>query len=195
MYEAAIVEVMTKMIAFARVIYETHHSYRVSAPGTALLEKIDWRDIDLKEDEMVIDIRPASPLPLDAAGRVETVQELVKSGVFDQAKAAQAIDDLDPDATMSLARAAEKSIERQIDLMLVDGKPQFVDKFDDLQAAIKIGTLSIKEAGNEGVAEENIDLVRRYVEDAEYQLQKAKPAQPPAAPMPAPVPQAQSLAH
>jgi hypothetical protein len=189
------VRIAKVMIDMARDLYKDSKKYQVSAPGTQLLESIDWSDIDLTEDEYFITVQPASLLPTTPAGRIDTAQDLVKSGVWSADRAQAALDELDPESEMSLERAAEKNIERQIELML-DGQAQQPDKFTDFGKAIKLCSLHINQAEIDGVSDKSIDLVRRYA-DACFDLQKAaqaasQPANdnarpPSSAPVPAPV--------
>jgi hypothetical protein len=188
-WEQAHVDIAKIMVDMARDLYTANKSYKISAPGTKFLESIDWKDCDLAEDEYDVDVQPASLLPTTAAGRIDTVQDLVKSGVWTQDRAAASLDELDPESEMSLERAAEKNIEKQIDAML-DGKAAQPDKFTDLSKAIKLCGFYINEAEEDGVDDKHVDLVRRYA-DACFALQKKiaqanqPPAPAPAAPAPA----------
>jgi hypothetical protein len=168
-------------IDVARDIYRDNKAMEVSAPGTALLESIDWKDVDLEEDEFVIQVYPTSLLPTTPQGRIDRVNELVTSGIWSPKRGEAALDDLDIESAMSGERAAEKNVERMCEKMLMDGEYEGPDPTNDLMACLRIGAQYLDEGRVAGADEKNLDLLYRFLDDT-VSLQQAIQAPPPAPP-------------
>jgi hypothetical protein len=67
-WEQLHMDIARAAIDTAKDIYQDNEAMQVSAPGTALLETIDWKDVDMEEDAWIIQPYPASLLPADASG-------------------------------------------------------------------------------------------------------------------------------
>jgi hypothetical protein len=169
-------------IDIARDIYNKNKEMMVKAPGTALLESIDWSDVDLEEDEYVIQAYPTSLLPTTPQGRIDRVNELVTSGIWSPKRGEAALDDLDIESAMTADRASEKNVERMCEAMLYDGKYEGPDPTDDLMACLKIGAQYLAEGRNDDTTpSKNLDLLYRFLDDTAA-LQAALAAPPPPAP-------------
>lgn len=168
-------------IDVARDIYADDKKMQVSAPGTALLESIDWKDVNLEEDEYVIQVYPTSLLPTTPQGRIDRVNELVTSGIWSPQRAEAALDDLDIESAQSGQRAAERNVERMCEAMLMDGKYEGPDPTNDLSACLRIGSQYLDEGRNNGAEEKNLDLLYRFLDDVAA-LQASLKAPAPAAP-------------
>lgn len=175
-WERLHVDIARIAIDVARDIYADSKEMRVQAPGTALLESIDWKDVDLEEDEYVIQVYPTSLLPTTPQGRIDRVTELVTSGIWPPQRAAAALDDLDMESAMSADRAAEKDVEQMCEEMLVDGKAHQPDATDDLGACLRIAAQYLHE-GRTSVPpapEKNLDLLYRFLDEAAYMQAQLK---------------------
>lgn len=150
----------------ARDIYLDNQEMMVAAPGTALLESIDWKDVNLEEDEFVIQLYPTSLLPTTPQGRIDRVNELVTTGIWSPKRGEAALDDLDIDNAMSAERAAEKNVERMCEAMLVDGEYDGPDPTNDLDACLRIGSQFLDEGRlSKGTPEKHLDLLYRFLDD------------------------------
>lgn len=176
------------MIDFAREIYEDNKEMRVQAPGTALLESIDWQDVDLEEDQYVIQVYPTSLLPQTPQGRIDRVNELVTRGIWSSKRAEAALDDLDPDSHTNRERAPEKDIERVCEAILLDGKYEGPEPFMDLGACTRIAAQYVAEGRNDKAPAKHLDLLYRWMDDVQILKDllaaKARAAAAPVAPSP-----------
>lgn len=164
-WEALHMEIARICIDVARDIYKDNKKMMVSAPGTALLESIDWKDVDLEEDEFVIQVYPTSLLPTTPQGRIDRVNELVSTGIWSPKRGEAALDDLDIESAMSGERAAEKNVERMCEKMLIDGEYEGPDPTNDLTACLRIGSQYLDEGRVGGAPEKNLDLLYRFLDD------------------------------
>jgi hypothetical protein len=192
-WEALHMEIARQAINVARDIYANSEAMKVSAPGTALLESIDWKDVDLAEDEYVIQVYPTSLLPTTPQGRIDRVNELVSTGIWSPKRGEAALDDLDIESAMSGERAAEKVVERMCERMLIDGEYEGPDPTNDLVACLRLGAQYLDEGrlgrlNGEDIPEKNIDLLYRFLDDtaALQESLKAQAAPPPGPPGAAP---------
>lgn len=170
-------------IDVARDIYADDKEMQVSAPGTALLETIDWKDVNLEEDEFVIQAYPTSLLPTTPQGRIDRVNELVAAGIWSPKRAEATLDDLDIESAQSGQRAGEKNIETMCERMLLGGQYEGPDPTNDLAACLRIGAQYLDEGRNNKVDEKNLDLLYRFLDDTaalQASLKAPAPAAPPA---------------
>jgi hypothetical protein len=190
-WEQLHMDIARAAIDTAKEIYQDNKAYQVSAPGTALLETIDWADVDMEEDAWIIQPYPASLLPSTPQGRIDRVKDLVASTIWTPARAEAALDDLDPDSHEKLARSPAKNIERICDAMLVDGKYEGPEPYYDLKACLKtaveyvnLGQLDLASAKGNAKAklDKNIDLLYRFMDDVAALQAAIAPAPPPGPP-------------
>lgn len=186
-WEALHMEVARMVIEVAREIYASDHDMVVMAPGTALLESIDWKDVNLEEDQFVIQPYPTSLLPTTPQGRIDRVVELVSEGIWTAERGEAALDDLDPDSHQALDRAAEQNIERILENMLIDGKYEGPEPYFDLTSCLKLAVQYANEGQLDGAPEKHVDLVYRWMDDTAALQAMIKPA-------PAPLPMAPAAA-
>jgi len=133
--ENFVLEIHKQMIDRAKDIYKRKKSYKVVFPQAKFIETIDWKDIQLKEDEYVLKAYPTSSLPDDPTGRYETVQEWMQAGLISPRAGRRLMAMPDVEMSDKLANAAEDLLHKIYEDMLNDGvyvppEPQF-----DLQMA------------------------------------------------------------
>lgn len=184
------VDIMEIAVDMARDIAERKGSYTVQSvsSGSRGMTVADWKEVKVAKDSFVLTFWPTSILPITPAGRIDTVKDLINSGLWTTERGNAALDELDPEAEMSLTRAAEKNIERQMEAMLYDGEPQFPDESTDIAKAVKLGAQYLNMGQVESCPAKNLDLVRRYLDaltDLQEMLKAANP--PPAQPAPPPM--------
>jgi hypothetical protein len=150
----------------AKDIYQDNKAMQVSAPGTAVIELIDWSDVDMEEDAWIIQPYPTSLLPQTPQGRIDRVKDLVASTIWTPARAEAALDDLDPDSQEKLARAPGKNIERICEAILLDGKYEGPEPYYDLKQCLKTAVEYVNSAQVEGgFPEKNVDKLYRFMDD------------------------------
>lgn len=156
----------------------------VNAPGKRFMEKINWEDVDLKEDQYVMKVWPTSLLPSSPAGKLQKVQEMMQAGFFDREDAVALLDFPDTEQVTSLITASRDDSLRMIDDMLEKGEYNPPEPYMNLQLAMKLAQSSYIKARTNGYSEERLDLLRRFMDDIQGLLAPPAATQPPAAPMP-----------
>ena len=164
------------------------------------LQKIDWKDIDLKERDYQIQIQPVSKFATDVPGAMQTGQELVQAGLMDPDVFKDLFNMPDLKADMDLEGAARKLVRKMVGNIISRGKFQPPDDYMDLAFALKYGTLMLNLAIADGIPQKRVEMLRTWisaVDDLQQQAQQAAQAAQAAAQAamhpPAPSPQAKPM--
>lgn len=171
-------------------------TYRVRTPGGKFLREIDWKEIDLDEDEYVMQCFPVSSLPSEPAGRLQTIQEWVQAGWLDpdEGRRLQNLPDLEQ--VESLAEAQEDRILQMLDNIMFDGTPEQPEAYDNLELAHKLALRYYARGQTQDLEPDRLELLRRFIDGVVALKLKAAPppmpAGPGAAPQAVPMPPPQS---
>jgi hypothetical protein len=207
-YEQFHLDVATLAIEAAKEIFEQEGKYKVKAdvssktlPGRKFLQEIDWKDIELSEEEYIQKAFPISSLPSTPAGRIQTITELSSAGWIDQTTAMKLLDFPDLASVENLMIAQENWITSCLDSIVDKGKYKAPDPMMDLAMADKLARQEYALGAAMELEPKKLDMLLTFVERIkelaapppapEAPPQEAPPPQPmtsapQAAPMPAP---------
>ncbi len=191
-YEEFVVEAARQVVRCAKRI---GGSYRVRAVDKSSVSFIDWKDIDLDENDYVIRVYPTSLLPTTPAGKLAWAQDMIKAEIIPQEDVLDIVDFPDTEAYAKRKNAPRRIIERNIGHMLKKGEPVAPEPMDNHQLALRLVNEAYAEARLDGVPEKKLQLLRDYLAVTQSYLPKpapdmAAPAPPmdPMAPPPPPPP-------
>lgn len=178
----------------AKKIFERKETYAVKVPGKKFIQTIDWKDINLTEDEYVMKIFPVSSLPNDPAGRLQTVQEYVQAGFIDPITARKLLDFPDLEQVENLANAQEDWINQVLEKIVDEGKYVGPEPEMNLGLAKTLTLQYIADGHNNGLDDDRMGLLRDFNTALGVLMAKAAPpplpgpgaGAPQASPMPAP---------
>jgi hypothetical protein len=180
-------------ISIAKDIYSGEGSYPVKVPGKKFIETIDWKEIDLHDDDYVMQMFPVSSLPTDPEGRLQTIQEYMQAGIISPRAGRRLLDFPDLDQIEDLANSQEDYLHEVLEKIVDDGEFTPPDPFDDLKLAQELSLEYYSRGKLQGLEEEKLELLRRFNDQCIVLIQKAMPQQPAmpggapqANPMPAP---------
>lgn len=205
--EECYMEAARQMIELAREIKEEYGEFETISVGKGTIEKIDWKNINLKETEYVMQVFPTSSLPQHPAGRLQRIKEMVEAGLLPLEEARALLDFPDLEATTNRLNANLNLCEKIIDNMLYtplkdeNDKEIDVKEEKDLDPDVIAGQLYIAPepyqkldfclaifqdayltAKLDGVPDTRLDLLRRWMDTADEMLalaeQSAQPVQP-----------------
>jgi len=162
---------------------------REKAPGTHLLNEIDWRSFDVREDELEIRCSVVSGLPGQPSARLEYVQELIKAGLVKQRHALRMLAIPDVDKYEDAETAAFDLAASQIEAALYDQRylPPEPEPQEYVETLIELGTKELMNAVRLQAPPENLELLRRLIAAAKRIRDVApKPIQAGPPGMPAP---------
>ncbi len=196
-YEAFYLDLARVSIAVVKDIVKGRGSYRVSVPSKGkFIEEVDWKDVDLSEDEYVLQCFPISALPTDPAGRLEQINEWVQAGWIAPRQGRRLMDFPDLEMAENLANAAEDYLTEILEKMVDEGIYTKPEPYDDLDLAQELALEVYQRGKFQHVEDAKLDLVRRFLKEiqgykdipaaAANQTAMNQPVPPPAAPQPAP---------
>lgn len=141
------------------------------------VEIIKWSDIDISKDDYVMQIFPTSALPSSPAFRVQTIQELIQGGLISPEYATDLLDFPDLEAYSSLANADLNNIKRVLNNIIEKSEYEQPEPFENLQLAQKLGQQHYNKGKIDGLPEDRLALIRRYLSDIDTWMAKAQQAQ------------------
>ena len=129
---------------------------------------------------------PASALPQAPGARIETVIEMMNSGLIDPVDASELLDFPDLDKQNSLTNAPVRLLRRKIERMLEGGEYIPPSPYDDIARATKLAVLYHDDAQLRGADEGELSNLRRFLDEcAAMQAQAEAALTPQPAAMPA----------
>jgi hypothetical protein len=140
-------------------------------------ETIKWSDVKLEENEFILRAYPTNLLPSDPAGKLQAVVENMQAGLWDQDTAFRLLDYPDLEAATAVKTAPLDLIYEIIEKMTDDGIYTSPEPYMNLQQAKTVMQYNYLRAKLQNVPEENLELMRRFMDDCETLLT------PPAPPM------------
>jgi len=177
-YEQFYMDCAKQIIDLTKELYAKNKDFGVTVKGKKFMEKINWKDIDLEEDQYIMQIFPTSFLSQTPAGRLSDVQELIQAGFVDKANALRLLDYPDLQEYMSLANAGIEDIENQMEMMLERGEFESPEPYQNLQLGIQMMQSAYLRGKNDMVPDERLELLRTWINEAQ------RLATPPPAPTP-----------
>lgn len=173
-------------VSMARMISaSTKGSYPVYSPDKKGLSKVDWKEIDLKEEDYTISCFPASSLPTEPAGRIAIVDDLIARGLIDKDDQWSLLEFPDVEAAAQLNNAPLEYLKKIFTAMLKDGEYTSPEKYDNLPLARRQALLHYAKGKELAVKEENLELIRTFLaelDEIESSLATPPEAQPPLPP-------------
>lgn len=177
-FETFRVNINELQIEAARRIYKRKGEYKIKFPldGDGYLE-IDFGEVDMKRDEMIMQPYPASSLPQTPSARAQWIEERMASQLITPEIGRKLMQMPDIEREMSMLTAAERDIDKTLDHMMKskkdrDGLPVYLtpEGVQNLalahqRAISKYLTLRLVP----GVPTDRLELLLRFAEQA-YQL-------------------------
>jgi hypothetical protein len=194
-YEQIFLDAAKIIIDMSRDIYSHNPSLKVSVPGGGFISTIKWKDVDLRDDQFKMKAFPVSLLPSTPAGKLQKVQEMVQAGFIPQEQAIQLLDFPDIGAYESIETANLNLIQKTLTEMVETGEYNPPEPQMNLEQAIMYAHKYYLAGRVNNLAEDRLELLLRFIDDAErlnkIQEQSQQPvAELPVAPVPTAVPEA-----
>lgn len=146
-----------------------------------LLESVDWSLLDGDGSKYHLTVSTISALPRHPSGRIAEVTEMAKSGLITREQALQLFDLPDLEKFNRLTNASIEDLETTFEYMLTEGEYVPPLPFQDLSTGLKLGTSYWLRSRMDGVDEEKLDLVARWLQEASDMLSPPPEEPPPGA--------------
>lgn len=191
-YQQMFLDLARITVSTAKDIYSDNPKFSVQVPGKRFIETINWKDVDMEEDEFTLKMFPVSSLPNDPSGRLQTIQEYLQAGFLSPRQGRRLLDFPDLEAEESLANAAEDWIHEVLEKIVDEGEYSSPEPEMDLMLANELALEYYSQGKTLALEEERLEMLRTFRDQINMLTQKAMPPQPPAtgqpqaAPMPPP---------
>lgn len=189
-YEASFLQTAKQYVDLIKEMADEGIDYAVQAESKKFIETIKWSEIKVDDNDYVMQMFPVSMLPHTPAGRLQVVQELVNSNFIPKEFAMKLLDFPDVESYTAMATASLDDIMMVLGKIMVDGKYTPPEPYQDLSTGIKVFQSAYLRGRCEEVGEETLEMLRRWINNAEALLSSADAAQAQGAgPQPQQVPQ------
>ena len=181
-YERLFLDAAKHMIDIARDMMVRGENLSVISHGDKDIERIDWKSVNLKEDQYVMKAYATSLLPTTPAAKLQKVIEMLQAQMLTQQEARMLLDYPDLTAVNQLASASYDEINMVIEDMIEKGKVHQPEPFTNLTLAIQMVQNAYTRGKVQGVPDERLDLLRRYLDGCIQMLTSMQAAAQPASP-------------
>jgi hypothetical protein len=162
------------------------HEIEIYIAGT--IQKLKLSEMLTDENQIQIQAKAASALPLEPGVRIEMLQELVEARLIDDEDFFELSSDvIDFEVARRRVTAPSRFIENEFCEMLKTGEARKPPKFIDKKKALQVGLAAIQDAQLEGAPEDKLTTVRRYLDELGAQIAEEAMAQRAAAAPPPPM--------
>lgn len=172
--EAAVIEAAKHYIELGKEIYEEYGDFKVRTKGAKHMERLNWEDVALEEDQYLMQCFPVSALSKTPAGRLQDVQELMAAQLIGKEDGMKLLDFPDLQQFYNFNNAGLEDIERAIELMIDKGQYETPEPYQNLQLGIQKMQQAYLMYRNMNAPEERLELFTRWIEDAQTLLNRAK---------------------
>ena len=187
-YEKLFIDISKQIIKLISELHTGENPYVAMSFNDKQLEKISWSEVDLEEDQYIMKIMPIGSLPQTPAAKLASVTEMHMNGFFTNEEAHQLLEFPDLERGNELKTAHLEVIDRAIEEMVEKGNFPSPEPYMNLE----FGILRVQQAYNLGlleqVPEDRLELLRRWISQAEVLIGQAEEAKQPAMPMPGAMP-------
>ena len=187
-YEKLFIELSKQVIGLIADLHTAEEPYVSMSFDDKQLEKISWSDVNLEEDQYIMKIMPIGSLPQTPAAKLASVSEMHQNGFFTNEEAHQLLDFPDLERANQLKNAHLEVIDRAIEEMVEKGNFPSPEPYMNLE----FGILRVQQAYNlallEDVSEDRLELLRRWISQAEVLIGQAAEVKASPAPMMPPAP-------
>lgn len=188
-YEQFFVDLANITVSVAKKAYAEAGELTVKVPGKRFIEKIDWKDVDMEDDEFSLQIYPVSKLPTDPAGRLQSIQEMMGAGLISPEAGRRLLDYPDLEAEENLYNATADYLHMILDKIIEGDEYTAPAPEDNLQLAKKLVLEYIAQGKLNNLPEDRMSKLRTFNKQIDNLLGVNLP---PA--MPQVTPQAQPMA-
>lgn len=189
-YAQFFVDLARITVSVARKAYEQNKELSVKVPGSRFIQKINWKEVDLDDDEFVLQVYPVSKLPNDPEGRLSTIQEMMEAGLIDPQVGRRLLDYPDLEAEENLGNATSDYLHKILDGIVEDGKFTAPEPFDNLVKAEQLALEYYAQGKLNNLADDRLELLRKFMKQIHGLKEIAANAAAAMNQGPAPVPQA-----
>ena len=177
-YDNLFVELAYLIADKAMQIAKEDGKYQTVYPNKDGTKEIDLPKMDILKDTFVIQCFTESSLPKTPAGRIQTITEMIQSGMLSIKEGRRLLRTPDLEDEERLINAAEERCFKILDDIVHEGKYTPPDPYLDLQDASQITVQYINLYLAADLEEEKADLLRKFFNQLQALQTAAQPVNP-----------------
>ncbi len=179
-YNQVFIELSHKILAQASLICKETGKYQTIYPDKDGVQEIDIpAAAELEKNPYIIQCLDSSALPKEPAGRLQTVVEMMQSGIIDPEEGRRLLDFPDLGQANKLADAAKERIYKSLDDIVESGKYTPPDPFTNIELGKKIVVQYYNLYTAAKLEESKAELLRNWQAQLLVLEQAAMPPAPP----------------
>lgn len=148
--------------------------YEVAAESKRFTETINWNEIELEDNEMVLKMFPTSMMPDTPSGQLAYVRELMQDGFIDQNYALGLLQMPDVEAYAQLKTAPLDDILYTLHQVLYKGKFLPPEPYQNIELGLSVFQNAYLRARADGAPEKRLELIRRWIVVAQSMVDQSK---------------------
>lgn len=165
-WESFHLKIAEAIIKHSVKIRESGGKVTVLSPSKYGAEKIDFKDIKLKDSEYVMQAYATNMLPKEPSGRLQYVQELISMQILDPEDAADLLEFPDVTEAMALKSAGRNDIKNVANLIIEKGEYIVPEPYQSIDFGIQYMNSMYSLMKIRGLPVERLDLLQRWINDA-----------------------------
>ena len=174
-YEDAFMQAAEWFMDLAREIVEESGSFPVKGIKAMRLEELDFKDIDMAQNDFVLQAYPVSLLPSTPAGRLAAVTELMQTGVINSREhIVRLLDFPDLQSVTSRYDALERDVEWRISEIIDSNIYHAPEPLMDLAFAKERMTIAYLEAQQDGLELGKLTLMLQFIDECDALMAAAQ---------------------
>lgn len=178
-------DVAQLMLEEAKAVAEVDPKMSVLVKTGNFVERISWKEVNMPEDKYQMQVFPTSQLPRTPYARMQYITEMQNAGYIDPETAQELLEMPDLEQFSNLTFAGRRVIREAVQRMMDSGDYVAPEPFQDLNYTITYAQMYYNYAKLHGADEIKLEMLRRYMEQANALIQQMTPP-PMAAPQVAP---------
>jgi len=174
-YERIFLDVAEIVVDISRDMYAENPKLEMKVQTSKFIKTIKWSEVDLDDSQFVMKMFPVSLLPSTPSGKLQKVQELIQAGFIDRDQGLALLDFPDLDVVQNMATASLKLTEKQLYMITDEGEYSSPEPQQNLELCISLAQQAFLRGKIDGLPEERLELLLRYVDDCERLRAQATP--------------------
>lgn len=187
-FEQMYLDIAKIAIDITKDIYKHKKDLSVKTVNRKFIETINWGDVNIEESSYVMRVFPTSLLSSTPSGKLSDVTNLVQAGFIEREQAMDLLDFPDVEAYTSLATASIENIKKCITDIIDKGIYNTPEPYMDIERAISMTQQAYLKARTNGVDDDKLEMLRRFISDCDA-IRQANTPPAPAMPMGQPMAQ------
>lgn len=177
-YEQLFIDTAERIIDLVRDLHSSDEPYTsMSFDAKTGLDKISWGDVDLEADQYVMQIKPIGSLPQTPAAKLSSVTEMTMNGLFTKEEAHHLLDFPDLEQANRLKNAHIEVLDMAIEEIIEKNNYVSPEPYMNLEYGISRFQQAYNLAILNKVPEERLELLRRWISQAESLISLSQPPQ------------------